>query len=72
MRKPKITKLGQGVEVWAHYPTVPKDGSSLLLRCSGVGGQKTGKTAIISQFLYDEYPTEHKETIEEMYRSNTG
>jgi len=33
-----------------------------------LGGKKTGKTAIISQFLYDEYPPSYRETIEEMYR----
>ena len=32
------------------------------------GGKKTGKTAIISQFLYDKHPPSYKETIEEMYR----
>ena len=33
-----------------------------------VGGKKTGKTAIISQFLYDEHKSDYKETLEEMYR----
>jgi hypothetical protein len=33
-----------------------------------LGGKGTGKTAIISQFLYDQYNTAYKETIEEMYR----
>jgi hypothetical protein len=33
-----------------------------------VGGKGTGKTAIISQFLYDQYNTAYKETVEEMYR----
>lgn len=33
-----------------------------------LGGQRTGKTAIISQFLYDQYNTAYKETVEEMYR----
>ncbi len=32
------------------------------------GGKGTGKTAIISQFLYDQYNTAYKETVEEMYR----
>ena len=32
------------------------------------GGKNTGKTAIISQFLYDEHKTDYKETLEEMYR----
>jgi len=35
-----------------------------------LGGPRTGKTAIISQFLYDEYPSDHRETIEEMYRGD--
>ena len=33
-----------------------------------LGGKGTGKTAIISQFLYDEHKTDYKETLEEMYR----
>ncbi len=33
-----------------------------------IGGKGTGKTAIISQFLYDQYNTAYKETVEEMYR----
>ena len=36
--------------------------------CFFEGGKKTGKTAIISQFLYDKHPPSYKETIEEMYR----
>ena len=32
-----------------------------------LGSSGTGKTAIISQFLYDTFVTEYKETVEEMY-----
>jgi len=35
-----------------------------------LGGKGTGKTAIISQFLYDEHKTDYKETLEEMYRGD--
>ncbi|RUS78063.1 hypothetical protein EGW08_014175 [Elysia chlorotica] len=33
-----------------------------------MGGAAVGKTAIISQFLYDQFVSEYKETIEELHR----
>ena len=33
-----------------------------------MGANKVGKTAIISQFLYDQFKPEYKATVEEMYR----
>ncbi|XP_023340713.1 GTP-binding protein Rhes [Eurytemora carolleeae] len=33
-----------------------------------LGSPRSGKTSIISQFLYDTFPTSYRETVEEMYR----
>ena len=33
-----------------------------------LGAPKTGKTAIVRQFLYDQFSTVHKETTDDMYR----
>ena len=35
-----------------------------------MGAARVGKTAIISQFLYDKFESEYQATVEEMYRGN--
>ena len=43
-------------------------GGKTAYRVLVMGSSKVGKTAIISQFLYDQFHKEYKPTIEEMYR----
>ena len=44
-------------------PSPGKEGYRLLL----LGAPAVGKTAIVSQFLYDTFVQGYKETVEEMY-----
>ena len=41
-----------------------------MYRVLVMGASKVGKTAIISQFLYDQFPLGYKPTLEEMYKGD--
>lgn len=47
-------------------------GSSIMMkirrRVVMMGAARVGKTSIIKQFLYDQFPDRYKETIEELHR----
>ena len=43
-------------------------GGKTAYRVLVMGGSRVGKTAIISQFLYDQFQPKYKATVEEMYR----
>ncbi|GFO00569.1 ras-related protein rap-1b [Plakobranchus ocellatus] len=45
-------------------PNIPKSHYRLVV----MGAAGVGKTAIVSQFLYDQFVSEYKETIEELHR----
>lgn len=36
-----------------------------------MGAARVGKTSIIKQFLYDQFPDRYKETIEELHRGKS-
>lgn len=42
---------------------------NLLTRVVILGAAKTGKTAIVEQFLYDAFPVLHSATVEQLYRA---
>lgn len=37
-----------------------------------MGAARVGKTSIIKQFLYDQFPDRYKETIEELHRGKSN